>query len=520
MTLESAPPTRHVAASPDSAPVRPPDIRVRIVAIVVLAIGVRAHLCAQTTCISRDGVVFVELAQQLADDPLKSLRQVTKQPGLSILLLGGGMLTGADSPEQWQFLGQLISLLGGTAACIGVYFLTRRLFDERAAIVAGIFAVFWPHATLLSADVLSDMPHLALYLTAFLLASKALAKRSRWTLILCGVVAGLAYLLRQEALGIVAAASVCLAWFGPADSRMKNLTAAALLLTAFAVTIAPYSIATGRLLGNKGPEDLLAPLLATQFAATPDAISLAHVVSPWQAPGQMVELWAKSGRYVFAPLCLVALFWKTLPRARRKEARLVAAAIGMQLLLIQLRIIVYDGEISSRYLIIPAALSIPWAAAAFVSIVTHVAARIYDPKPSRRAAVWCSAFLIALTPLVYYITRGEHRQDNSLRAAGLWLRSELESDDTVLSSSRLRPVKFYAELTYPNAGRWHTCDAEASADDLVKAIRYRNSEWLVYLAGDEPGDRGATRLSRLLDRSPRTFGSGDRRVCIFNCKAR
>ncbi len=52
-------------------------------AVVLLALVVRAGLCANLACISRDGVHFVIFAKQLADDPVKWMQITTKQPGFS-----------------------------------------------------------------------------------------------------------------------------------------------------------------------------------------------------------------------------------------------------------------------------------------------------------------------------------------------------------------------------------------------------------------------------------------------------
>src|SRR5262245_15317066 len=138
-----------------------------LVLIVVVAAGLRVVQASRLECISRDGAFFVRFARELAVDPRLYMREESKQPGYSFAILGAkysiGAWLSADPVMAWERCGQLIALAGGIAVVPLVYLLGSRVFDPRVGLIAAGLAAVWGPAVDLSADVLSDMPHLALY---------------------------------------------------------------------------------------------------------------------------------------------------------------------------------------------------------------------------------------------------------------------------------------------------------------------------------------------------------------------
>jgi hypothetical protein len=471
-------------------------------AVMLLALLVRAFLCSQLACISRDGVHFVTFAKQLADDPIAAMKANTKQPGFAGLLLGThrlvGPLLGGDAPLSWERCGQLLALLGGVAVCGLIYALARRLFDRTVAAVAGILAAFWWQGAQLSADVLSDMPHLALYLAAWLIAHQALSTslpngptseipthvgmpRSGELprIALCGVVAGLAYLLRQEAIGLPAAIGLCALWPRPGVPLRRRLVAVALLAGCFAAVIVPHALAVGKIMPNKSLHDLLFgwPRVSQAAGWLPSPV-LAGVMPWWEAPLGMLEAWAKSGRYVISTLVLIGVLWRPAPEAERTGRRLILAAVIVQILLVQLRVAIY-GEISSRYLVIPAALAIPWAASGLVALLNAAIGRLRSSGNAARFLVLTAGCVLPLAPQVYYFLRPANYAGRYLRDAGAWLAADSKREEIVLAHERLEQMMFYADRTYPRDGAWLRIPRSATADDLCGLLDRSRPAWFI-----------------------------------------
>ncbi len=450
-------------------------------ATLLLAVLLQCFLATRLACISRDGVHFVAYAKQLSADPVSTMRTTTKQPGFSYLMLGThrvlGAILGGDTPLGWQRCGQLIGLIGGVSVCVLVFLITRRLFDTTIASVAGILAAVWPAGAHLAADVLSDMPHLALYLLAFLFAYKALATGRIRNMAFCGGIAGAAYMLRQEALGVIVASALC--WCLPTCRRSWKLKFLGVFLLAlcFAVAVAPHSIVTGRLMPNKSLSELLFGMsMMTDGHASP-SIVLAGAIPWWQAPAKMVEAWGKSGRYVISTLFLLAMFLKSASRAEAHGRRLAVAAVLLQLLAVQFRVKSY-GEISSRYMVIPLALSIPWAAAGLLAILNIISLRLRAKWPVRSIDVRTAGVVLVSLPMLFYLTKPIGAGKAHYRRAGQWLYEHAEPNDGVLGHSRLEQLMFYAGRTWPDE-TWRRLSETSTVDDLHQCMDRPDMRWLV-----------------------------------------
>lgn len=499
--------------------------------ILLAALAIHVNGAANLACLSRDGVQFVTYAKRLAVEPLAVMRDTTKQPGYPALMLAVNRITinsfYKDHPIIWQGCGQFVAICGGAAACLLIYFLGRRLFgDTRIALVAGLMACAWPQGAMLGADVLSDMPHLALFLAAMVIGLSAMDRMSLPRFAACGAVAGLAYLVRQEALGLVTAMAICALWPSATERWARRVAGVACMAGAFAVIAAPHSIATGRVMPNKSLDELMFgreaaavrsstgdthetgrpeidATTSTRAATLRQSAVFAHQVAWYMAPARMVEEWCKSGRYVLSTLALIALILKTAPRPESRGTRLVVVAIALQLVAVQLRVKSY-GEISSRYLLIPAALTIPWAAAGMSALVTMIAAALArgagqteaDPTILARRRIrslWLSASLVVFVPLVYYATMQINADKAPYKLAGWWLRSNTKRADRVHAHDRLEQVMFYAGRTWPETTWIHGDDGrtEPSLDRLDGIIRETMPDYVVDARRSRDGDKAA-----------------------------
>ena len=125
--------------------------------------------------------------------------RVFRTPGYPLLL---APILAISSGTTAVMLARIEAALLGTAAVAGVWWLGRQLFDERAALLAAVFAAFYPGAIALSVMVLSEAPFCALLpvqLALWIAAWKAESPRRAGLLALtAGAVAGIATLMRPS----------------------------------------------------------------------------------------------------------------------------------------------------------------------------------------------------------------------------------------------------------------------------------------------------------------------------------
>lgn len=458
--------------------------------ILFIALGVRVYRASTLGSISRDGVFLVTFAKQLGDDPAFYIKAQTKQPGYSAMLLATHHFIGdrvaSNPPLQWERCGQAISILGGVAGVGLLYLFARALFSHDTAIIAAFVAAFWPNHVLVSSDVLTDAPHLAVYLLALWIGSRSLKRGTHVPmLIVCGALAGLAYWIRQEALGVPLAIAIMLA--ASRDQTIgRRIIGCACLFGAFVLVVSPLVALTGTVMHNKSIWDMLTGK-APEVVAAPSQLTITAVVSPWTAPWRIFVAWCESGRYVISFWTIAALAWPAVRPAQARLARLVAIAILLQLVATQLRG-ARHGEISQRYLMIPVALSIPWAAEALrqAAIALRRIQRGKLPQLIRFAPVfagphrrtpWMGLGLIAvlISPTIWFCVRPAPAGSDAPRLAGRWLAEHGQPGDRILTPRELSQVPFYAGLPH-----------EWPFDAIGQPIPALPAQWFVYRLGASP----------------------------------
>ncbi len=230
--------------------------------LLILAIALAVRLAAGFWWQSRmaagqfyfpDSASYWELGKAIADDqpyayPTSEFR-VFRAPGYPLMLAALFRLLGDDVSVM---AARALSALLGTAAVAIVMAWTARLFDRRAALLSGWIVALYPGAVSMSALVLSEAPFCPWMLGQ--LAMWGLAWRA-------GTL--------SRALGCAAAAGGCAAlatlvrpsWilFTPlaigiglvfVEDRRRQLSLAAVLLTAFAVGMLPWWVRNARVTGH------------------------------------------------------------------------------------------------------------------------------------------------------------------------------------------------------------------------------------------------------------------------------
>ncbi len=212
-------------------------------AFAILAGGlVRGYLAWTASVISRDGVAYLTIARAAADDWREGIR-ADHQAGLPLLIRTVEPLVRPWAPAEevfrWQRAGQAVSLMGGIACIPLVYMLGRRLCTRRTALLAAWIWALLPYACRFSADVLTDMPALALTLTGLILTMDALHKRSLGRLFAAGLLIGAAYAIRVETAAVVATAVILAPLVRSATFRWR-LASPAVVVIGFLVIGGPF----------------------------------------------------------------------------------------------------------------------------------------------------------------------------------------------------------------------------------------------------------------------------------------
>jgi len=102
-----------------------------ILMAIALVIGV--YLIVTTTMISKDGVFYIERAQEFSSDPAKII--IAHPPGYPFLILMAhkfaSLFTNSISNQTWIYSAQAITLLCRLLALIPLYFMGKLLVGSK-----------------------------------------------------------------------------------------------------------------------------------------------------------------------------------------------------------------------------------------------------------------------------------------------------------------------------------------------------------------------------------------------------
>ena len=188
--------------------------------------------------ITSDGVFYATLARNLLAGDLHHGISTYWPPFYPLLIT-----VFAGVFRDPAFAGRLVSALAGGMLVVPVYFLTRRFSNRRpTALIAALFVIFEPTLIYYSLRVLTESIYTLILVGGILVGWVALERGTARYFFLTGLLFGLAYLTRPEALGYVLLLSliVSVVGFARKSGSWWTLSRASLVVLGAVLAAAPY----------------------------------------------------------------------------------------------------------------------------------------------------------------------------------------------------------------------------------------------------------------------------------------
>lgn len=237
------------------------DRRRAVLALLALSLGLRvAWFAVGPAAIESEGAYYARVGENLA----RGRGYVgIREAGLQILyppLYPASIALGVRAGLPAETAGRLVSLLFGSVFPLLALALARALYGERAGWFAGLLAAVHPLLVALSAAVLTESVYLTLLLAAILLTVRSLTSGSARAAAGAGLVLGLAYWTRPEALALAGAFAFVLAASrmpGARGALARGAAAAVAFLGVALLYAVPLSLHVGAFrLEAKSPESV------------------------------------------------------------------------------------------------------------------------------------------------------------------------------------------------------------------------------------------------------------------------
>ena len=357
----------------------------------------------------------------------------------------------------------IVSMVAGSLVVSLTYVLVRQSYGRPEAFVAAALAVFFPHMINSVVMIGSENVYMVFVLGFLIVAWKALRDNSTVLHLLTGLILGLAYLTRPEAIGypiyFVLVVLVYNFWLKRPFLR-NSLPQVAALLLGFFLFAAPYIF---YLRGETGKWTISGKTeINALMAKVGDSPELENVGgSPSQKPARvflkyfllnLVEV-NKIVPVMFPPL-LFLLVGLGLFRNAWDKKRLEREVFLILFCLVT--VLGYAAAVAQlRYFLILLPILFGWSACGIVNFTKWLHDSAQGQVGRKASALLSPPSLVALSiiavylyvlPLNFYMRSTERSWEISgyeERDAGLWLKQNAKPDSLIFSASR-RPV-FYSE---------------------------------------------------------------------------
>lgn len=218
--------------------------------LFAVCIGVRVYLFFSTYIIARDSAQYMGMADLfLTGRFLLAFEYIT--PPFYPLLVAGMKLMISD-PE---IAGKLVSLVAGTCVFFPLYYLGKRVFEQKVVFIGLLLFSIHPFLVRYSAEVLSETTFLFLSVKGFWLLWKGLDERKYAYCFFSGIILGLSCLTRAQGLiwiGVIVAVPIVFSLIRQGKTIDKRTLWISFLIAAFAffLVILPYSYLLKQLTGE------------------------------------------------------------------------------------------------------------------------------------------------------------------------------------------------------------------------------------------------------------------------------
>lgn len=459
-----------------------------LLGLMLLSTALHGYGMSREPLPAQDGLKFLRVARDFQDrhwvDVVRDSDQHPLYPALVALAEPAVAAGIGPGPDAWRIAAQLVSALAAVALLVPLHGLARSLFDERTANLTGFLWLLLPLPSEIGHETLADSLGLLLFATSLRLGEHALRAGSLRSALGCGLVSGLWYLARPEAVVVPAAVALVAMsrWRLPAPDH-AGLVRLAGLAVAFVALVGGYTLAKGTVseklslrIGagmtaahvpeRKAPPPVPKGLDDARWDFSPKEESESELRGrPWRAAGLLGFHWAEALGFILVPFLGIGLWFGSA-----REGKLLVATYVILFALLACRHATVLGYLSGRHALTITLAVLPWAASGYVVLSRGLAARRgWDESatPRRRAIV--AALALAVGVWVQANKPGHPGRWGHL-AAGTWLSRHAGPDDAVLDTRGW--ARFVSDR--PGYDYWHV--RQALTDPRLAYVVVGNDE--------------------------------------------
>jgi hypothetical protein len=439
---------------------------IHLAVLLTIALGIGVYLIATTVLIAKDGVFYIERAQNFSNDPIGTIK--TYPPGYPFLIFIAhkfvGLFSNSSSAQTWIYSAQSITLLCRLLALIPLYFIGKLLVGGRKSFWAVLILVILPHSAKFGCEAIREWPFI-LFLSAGFLGLLIGANQPKWWILgLVGLSAGLGYLIRHESAQLLVYGfiwlTLCMFWPKLCRlSRRKIFIALALLLIGFAIPAVPYMKCTGQVI----PPKVQYIKKSISFNTLPDKTdvpkvdaagskyNVAEIIPPdvFKALGEIFKTIGENLMWFFMPALVIGIYYRFRGNAKHEEQFLIIAFMLVNVTMMVLRYCYIELTVSKRW-----SLPLITFTVFYIPVGLHIVANWLESKfpmtkqetdisKEKRFSWFSVLLLISIGMCIPKLLRPVRIEKQGYREAAKWLRENTAGKDIIAVPDKR--IAFYAE---------------------------------------------------------------------------
>lgn len=439
--------------------------RTALFSLIVLALLLKIIILLQNPILARDGIMQVHFAHDLIHHPWNStLREHPFHPGYAFTVAVGSLIfqifdPPALTPSEWQWCAHLSSSLAGILLILPLYGLARCFYSIRTAWLGTLLFIMLPVLVQTTTDALSESWFLLFMFSAlWSLVHGVRSQRSPW-FVLTGLLLGAAYLVRVEAVVLLAALALWTLlsrWHEhkplPSGCCVRNL---GILAVCFLLPPLPYMTTIGKFSNRPSAQTIvqnhpreMVPLGNKHLFAShrlQDGVDgIRRSAVRWsEALWLVISSFGRAGHYLLWPFAAVGfvILWRT---RRTDPALMLLICLCILYLAMLTRLALTAGYATERHALMMVALAAQTAAIGVIAVSQWLRRTIVLGRWGRHLTALMGLGLLALC--LPKDVQPLHRSQEGHRQAGLWLEVHLEYADQLVDPYRW--ASYYAGLVF------------------------------------------------------------------------
>ena len=447
------------------------DEKFGLAVLLLISLLLSIYLFFRTYVISLDGAFqYIPIAKDFASGNFRRAFSHNQQPLYPLIISFASRWV-----SDFEWMGKLVSSFFGILIIFPVYFLGKRIFDEKIAFLSTLFLTIHPYLRRYSADVLKESTYLFFFATAIWFAWRTIQNEKRYPFLFIPLFSVLTYLVRPDGIEILFVVFFYVLFIKKFDVSGSKRTVVLLLLVSSFILLLPYLFYLREVRGEWALSKVKSIGGMLGLEAIRDGIPLTQKIF-YSLKRLNSEIF---GRFhpIYIILLMIGLLRSIFSHLKAGEGFLLSLGWFHYVILFLMVLnttewgadkTVQSDHLSGRHVLPLLLVSIYWVGEGFMIIYRWIYKKLEHVHllirfgVRRKSMMIMALLLVLMLAIVLPKTLKPQRYERlSEKWAGLWIRSQSGRGITIFTS--IPQVAFYAD------GSPEYVDLRKSTVDSIKA---------------------------------------------------